>query len=776
MNVEQWLNNNELAIQIWKSKYQYNNESFEEWLDRVSGNDGELKQKILEKKFLFGGRILAGRGTAKDRNVTLSNCYVLDYPQDNIESIYKTCSDLARTYSYGGGVGICIDKLRPKGAIVNNAARTTTGAVSFMDTFSKVSETIGQQGRRGALMLALDINHPDIEEFIDIKTDLNKVLGANISVKVDNKFMMAVERNEKHICKFYVEDTGEYIEKEYNARELFKKLVQNNYNYAEPGILYWDNFNNFSLLDKFIERGLFEYAGTNPCAEEPLPAGGSCLLGSINLSAYVKNPFTDEAYIDLREFEQDVAIYIKALNRVLDENAELHPLQIQRDVARDLRQIGLGVMGIADMIIMMGIRYGSSESLEILDLIGHSLAYKSLFHSSLMNVQDGKAKFSDGNEQLLADSYFVKVHNDEDNKLYNQILKHGLRNSALLTIAPTGSISTMLGISGGIEPIFAKSYNRRTISLNDEETTYKVYTPIVKELMDRLNIDDENKLPNYIVTAHDLQPMERVQVQSVMQKHIDASISSTVNLNEDATFEDVYDIYMQAWKHKLKGITIFRNNCKRTAILTTPSKEEEKPLETPLNSSNEYPRGYVLPTNDNTIGLKRKLKGGCGSIHVQAHFDMETGKMMEVFVNKGGGGGCNSNLNALSRMISLALRGGITIEDIADQLSSTINCPSFASARAKGLPLSQGSSCANAIGKILIKMNKEFQEMFKMVCKQEDEELIQENNEDEYRDYIKKHGEIEFMKAYHKCPQCFDDIRAEGGCMSCPSCSFSKCE
>jgi ribonucleoside-diphosphate reductase alpha chain len=776
MNVEQWLNNNELAIQIWKSKYQYNNESFEEWLNRVSGNDGELKQKILEKKFLFGGRILAGRGTAKDRNVTLSNCYVLDYPQDNIESIYQTCSDLARTYSYGGGVGICIDKLRPKGAVVNNAAKTTTGAVSFMDTFSKVSETIGQQGRRGALMLALDINHPDIEEFIDIKTDLTRVLGANISVKVDNKFMMAVERNEKHICKFYVEDTGEYIEKEYNARELFKKLVQNNYDYAEPGILYWDNFNNFSLLDKFIERGLFEYAGTNPCAEEPLPAGGSCLLGSINLSAYVKNPFTDEAYIDLREFEQDVAIYIKALNRVLDENAELHPLQIQRDVARDWRQIGLGVMGIADMFIMMGIRYGSFESLEVLDQIGHSLAYKSLFHSSLMNIQDGQAKFSVGNGELLAESYFVKIHNDEDNKLYNQILRHGLRNSALLTIAPTGSISTMLGISGGIEPIFAKSYNRRTISLNDEETTYKVYTPIVKELMDRLNIDDEDKLPNYVVTAHDLQPMERVQVQSVMQKHIDASISSTVNLNEDATFEDVYDIYMQAWKHKLKGITIFRNNCKRTAILTTPSKEEEKTSETPLNSSNEYPRGYVLPTNDNTIGLKRKLKGGCGSIHVQAHFDMETGKMMEVFVNKGGGGGCNSNLNALSRMISLALRGGIAIEDIADQLSSTINCPSFASARAKGLPLSQGSSCANAVGKILIEMNKEFQEMFKMVCKQEDEELMQEDNEQEYKDYIKKHGEIEFMKAYHKCPQCFDDIRAEGGCMSCPSCSFSKCE
>ena len=238
MRIEEWLNNNELAINIWKNKYQQDNESFAAWLDRISNHNEELKQLILEKKFLFGGRILANRGLQdKGKKVTYSNCYVMKNPQDSIEDIYRCCSDIARTFSMGGGCGIVLDNLRPRGAKVRNSARTTTGAVSFMDTFSKVSETIGQNGRRGALMIALDINHPDIEEFIDIKTDLSKVLGANISVKVDDEFMNKVKNNETHVCEFYVKETGEKIVKEYNARELFMKLVQNNYDYAEPK--YW---------------------------------------------------------------------------------------------------------------------------------------------------------------------------------------------------------------------------------------------------------------------------------------------------------------------------------------------------------------------------------------------------------------------------------------------------------------------------------------------------------------------------------------------------------
>ena len=629
-------------------------------------------------------------------------------------------------------------------------------------------------------MLALDVNHPDIEEFIDCKTDLTRILGANISVKVDDEFMKKVKNNETHVCEFYVKETNEKIVKEFNARELFNKLVQNNFDYAEPGILYWSTFNKHSLLSEYIKEGLFEYGGTNPCAEEPLPEGGACLLGSINLSEYVKYPFTKYAEFDFANFEKDIPIYIEALNDCLEENQELHPLDYQRECAKEWKQIGLGIMGLADVFIKMGIKYGSQESLDLINEIGHMLAYVSLATSNQLNLENGDAPFSEGRGDLLADSWFVNNHSNDDiddSALKDRIRAFGLYNSALLTVAPTGSISTMLGVSGGIEPIFATSYNRRTISLNDEETTYKVYTPVIQQLMDALDIDNEEDLPSYVITSHEIKPLNRIKVQGAMQEHIDASISSTINLKEEATVEDVYEIYIQAWEYGLKGVTIYRDNCKRQGILTTTPKEEEKASEEPLNASESIPRGVILPTNDNVIGLKRKLVGGCGSIHLQVYFDIETGAMTEVFINKGGTGGCNSNLNALSRMISLALRGGINIEDIADQLSSTINCPSFASSRAKGISLSPGSSCASAISKALIDLNKEFQTMFNALVKEE-EEMQEQNDEQiqEYRDFIEKNGQIEFVKRYHKCPECFDDIIASGGCYQCNSCSYSKCE
>lgn len=253
----------ELGENIWKNKYQYNNESFEQWLDRVSGKNEDIKQLIKDKKFLYGGRILSNRGLDKLGNkVTYSNCYVLPQIEDNIEDIYKTCSNLARTFSYGGGVGIDISNLRPKGAKVNNTAKTTTGACSFMDTYSQVAETIGQNGRRGALMISMDINHPDVEEFIDIKKDLDKVTKANISVKVTNEFMEAVINNENWSLNFETED-GQIITKEVNAKELFMKLCESNWDYAEPGILYWDNIKDYNILSTDDE---FEYAGVNPCA------------------------------------------------------------------------------------------------------------------------------------------------------------------------------------------------------------------------------------------------------------------------------------------------------------------------------------------------------------------------------------------------------------------------------------------------------------------------------------------------------------------------------
>ena len=339
MNVQDWLGvDNQLGIDIWHRKYQYNNESFEEWLNRVSNNNKDVANLIKEKRFLFGGRILANRGLNTDGyKVTYSNCYVTD-TNDSIEDIFETAKKIARTFSYGGGIGVDISKLAPRGAKVHNSAKESTGAVSFMDLYSMVTGLIGQAGRRGALMLSMSCEHPDIEEFIDVKNDLDKVNFANISVRVTNEFMQAAMNDEEFTLRFERKETGEVIEKTVKARDLLHKLAENNWNTGEPGMLFWDTIESYNLLS--TTPG-FEYAGTNPCGEEPLPAGGSCLLGSMNLSEYVLSPFTENAMFDFKLFEEDVATAITALNDVLEEGLPLHPLQEQRDSVAKWKQVGL---------------------------------------------------------------------------------------------------------------------------------------------------------------------------------------------------------------------------------------------------------------------------------------------------------------------------------------------------------------------------------------------------------------------------------------------------
>lgn len=268
MNIYDWLGqDNQLGVTIWENKYQYNNETFDEWLDRVTDGNEEYKQLIVDKKFLPAGRILSNRGLHKEGlKVTYSNCYVIPAPEDNIESIFDCAKGLARTFSYGGGVGIDISKLAPRGAKVNNTARETSGSVSFMDLYSMVTGLIGQNGRRGALMISIDCNHPDLEEFIELKTDLDRVTKANISVKITKEFMEAVKNDEDYLLTFVREETGETIEKVVNAKEVFRKLCVANWDFAEPGMLFWDEITNWNLLSNNDE---FEYAGVNPCAEEP---------------------------------------------------------------------------------------------------------------------------------------------------------------------------------------------------------------------------------------------------------------------------------------------------------------------------------------------------------------------------------------------------------------------------------------------------------------------------------------------------------------------------
>lgn len=747
MTVQEWLGTeNQLGQDIWERKYRYENETFDEWINRVSGGNSEIANLIKEKKFLFGGRILANRGLEnKGRKISLSNCYVIEPPEDNIESIFDCAKKLARTYSYGGGCGVDISKLSPRGAKVNNAAKETTGSVSFMDLYSMVTGLIGQAGRRGALMLSLSCEHPDLEEFIGIKSDLDRVTKANISIRITDKFMAAVKNKTPFTLSFTRLETGETITKEIDAYEMFHKMCEMNWDYAEPGMLFWDRINNWNLLSCDDE---FEYAGTNPCAEEPLPAGGSCLLGSINLAE-----FACDTGFDFESFKHCVKSSVIALNEVLDEGLPLHPLKEQRESVYDWRQIGLGIFGLADLLIKLGIKYGSPEAIDLCDMIGHTMADMAIKTSAVLAKEYGVyPKYKP--EAVEQSAFYSKNALGETKELVESF---GLRNSQLLTIAPTGSLSTMLGVSGGIEPIFANYYTRKTESLKGHDEYYKVYTPIVKEYMDKHGVKDDSELPDYFVTAQTLDYKNRIYMQSIWQSHIDASISSTVNVPNDFTVEQVEGLYMTAWDAGLKGVTIFRDGCKRAGILTIKENVEDI-----VEKPHRLERGMIIKADDNCIGKKRTLRTGCGTLHCEAFFDPDNGQLLETYFSKGSSGGCNNFMIGLSRMISLAARGGIDVYSIVDQLKSSGTCPSYAVRTATKHDTSKGSSCPVAIGNALLEM---YEEMM-------DEVGFSDIEEKELEVITPKI--VPVSKA--KCPQCGGELVFEGGCNTCKNCGWSKCD
>ena len=755
MIVEEWLGkDNQLGIDIWNKKYRRNNETFDEWLDRVSGKNSEVRQLIIDKKFLPAGRILSNRGI-DDEKCSLSNCYVITPPKDNIESIYETCSKLARTYSYGGGCGIDISNLAPEGAKVHNQAKATSGAVSFMDTFSQVTEQIGQNGRRGALMISISDTHPDLEKFITIKSDLNKVNYANISVRISDAFMKAVEEDKDWELKFERKETGEVISKTVKAKELFRKLCEQNWNYAEPGMLFWDRINNYNLLSNTKS---FKYAGVNPCAEEPLPAGGSCNLCAINLAAFVK-----DASFDFDDFSYVVQEAVKYQNDILREGLTRHPLKEQQESVANYKQIGIGIMGLADMLIKLHIQYGSEEALELCDKIGTYLNYYGIKASS--DLGDILGQYKDFNlEEITSTEYWKEQLESFIKYNLNLFPFSHLRNSQLFTIAPTGTISTMIGVSGGIEPIFANYYERTTKSLHGKDVKYKVYTPIVKQYMDEHNLEDDNKLPQYFVTSSDIPVYSRINMQAVWQKHIDASISSTVNLPNEATVEDVENLYMYAWKNGLKGITVYRAGCAREGILVAKDTKSDKQEDNERILPKELPRGFIYQTRDNDmIGIKRTLTTGCGKLHMSTYWDDATGELLEVFLDRGRDGGCNSFMIGLSRMISLAARGGIDFLAIVDQLTSTYTCPSYNARKIIKGDVSPGNCCPTAIGKALIDVHKQVCNMIGI----DDEEIVINTNNKTNSTKVKIISE--------KCPECGADIVHENGCNSCKSCGYSKC-
>ena len=754
MKIEEWLGqDNQLGMDIWKNKYCQDGEDFEQWLERISGGNREIAQLIREKKFLFGGRILSNRGLENQgRKVSLSNCYVVTPPEDNIESIFECAKKLARTYSYGGGCGVDISGLAPRGAKINNAAKETSGAVSFMELYSLVTELIGQNGRRGALMISIDCSHPDVEAFVDLKTDLNKVTKANISVRINREFMEAVKNNQMYRLHYTREATGETIEKEINARELFRHIAEVNWDYGEPGALFWDRVCEWNLLSNTKE---FQFAGVNPCAEEPLPAGGSCLLGSLNLSEFVRDAFTDHASFDFDGLKHAVKVSVRALNEVLEEGLPMHPLPEQRESVNDWRQIGLGIMGLAALLIKMRITYGESEALELCDQIGFLMADTAIAASAMLAKEKGPfPKYKQ--ENILSTPYFQANTSEGTVEL---VKKYGLRNSQLLTIAPTGTLSTMLGISGGIEPVYANYYERKTESLHGTDVYYKVYTKIVENYMKDFKITDDSNLPEYFVTAMALEYHQRIDMQSVWQRHIDASISSTVNVPNRFTVEETENLYLYAYEKGLKGITIFRDGCRRLGVLSTEETKKSGPV-----AGDGLKRGEIVLVTDDVLGKKRKLITGCGSLHCIALFDPHTGALLETYLSKGSTGGCNNFMIGLSRMISISARGGIDIYTIIDQLNSTGSCPSYSVRRATHKDTSKGSCCPMAVGNALLDMYNEVQQ-----------EIAQKSAKEPAKKIPKPKAVQASPRDKMICPECGEPLVFEGGCNVCKSCGWSKC-
>jgi ribonucleoside-diphosphate reductase alpha chain len=618
--------------------------------------DGELFVKVKECGWTAPHRLkVYDLSVAEDHSFVAEfavahNCYVIPIKEDSIEGIFEWCKEAARTYSLGGGVGTDISILRPKGSPVNNSAIYSSGSVSFMELFSTTTGTIGQSGRRGALMITISVDHPDVLDFIEIKNDpeRRKVQYANISVRVTDEFMRAVERDEEFLLRYESERIGRF-ERRVRAREIWEKLVKNAWASAEPGVIFWDTVKRESTT----EYNGMEVITTNPCSEIPLEAYGACCLGNVNLSKFVLDSFTPNARIDWPTLEKALRYAVRFLDDVLDYNADKHPLPAQREASLRSRRIGVGFTGFGDMLIKLGLKYDSDEAIAFTDKLFERIKHIVYDESTELAVEKGTFPAFD-REQHLRSAFIKRL----DRSLIEKIKSNGLRNAALLTVPPVGSGSVLAGCSSGIEPIFSLSYVRKSKSLSKSE--FEVSHPLVREYMEKMGLSHINELPKTFVTAHEIEPIMRVRMQATIQKHIDHAISSTVNLAKDVSPETIGDIYFEAWKAGCKGITVYREGSREGILLTKEAKEGEKPARATL-----VPRPRPKVVKGKTYRMKTEL----GTVFITVNEDDEG--IFEVFVQGLGKSGTSTAAftEAIGRLISLALRSGVKPSAIIDQLS-----------------------------------------------------------------------------------------------------------
>lgn len=555
----------DLQRDIYENKYRNENETFNEFLERVSGGNQKIKKLIRDKKFLFGGRTLANRGV--DNGASFSNCYTEGRVGDSLEEIMDTAKNLALTYKHQGGEGLSLTNIRPKGMPIGNSGFVSDGFIPFMKIFDTTTSAISQGGaRKGALLMACDVEHKDIMDFIKIKSDTNEITKANLSVEISDDFMDAVE-------KYYTkgETVTLHIKKEYGGHpieydivpiDIYKEIIKHAYEYADPGVIFTRRFKNYNLME-YIDS--YNIEASNACGEQPMKKAISCNLSSINLAEYIKNN-----KFDFKSFKEDIHIIVEAMDDIVEEGKDRHALPLQREEIAKYRNIGIGFMGLGTLFIKLGIKYGSNESKELLDMIMNVMFREAVFASSNLAVKRGS--FPEYNDSVFR-AEIVQKHFSQDE--IKKLMSQGIRNASLLSIAPTGSIGTMFGVTTGIEPEFAFKYRRKTESLHgNEDKYYDVYVPIAKEYMEENNT---NVLPDYFVSSENVHWRDRIEMQAIAQEHVDTAISSTVNLPKGTSLDSVEHLYLYAWKRGLKGVTIFYSGGKKAGILTTGNDVTNKP-------------------------------------------------------------------------------------------------------------------------------------------------------------------------------------------------------
>ncbi|MEL0120999.1 MAG: adenosylcobalamin-dependent ribonucleoside-diphosphate reductase [Paracoccaceae bacterium] len=743
-----------IAQQIWDMKYRLKEADGTEidhtvqdtWrriakdLAKVEADPAKWEEKFYDAlegfKFLPAGRITAGAGTG--RQVTLFNCFVMGTIPDDMGGIFEMLKEAALTMQQGGGIGYDFSTIRPKGALVRGVAADASGPLSFMDVWDAMCRTIMSAGsRRGAMMATLRCDHPDIEDFITAKSDAARLRMFNMSVLITDPFMEAVKED----ADWHLVFEGKTF-KTVSARGLWDQIMQATYDYAEPGVIFIDRINNANNLN-YCET----IAATNPCGEQPLPPYGACLLGSINLARLVVDPFEGTAQLDEELLKGLVATAVRMMDNTVD--ASKFPLEAQAREAENKRRIGLGVTGLADALLMVGVRYGSKEAAELTEKWLHQVARASYLASVDLAKEKGAFPLFDA-EPYLASGTMVGMDAD----VRDAIKAHGIRNALLTSIAPTGTISLYAGnVSSGIEPVFAYSYTRKVLQKDGSRTEEEVTDYAVQMWRDKFG---DKELPDYFVNAQTLLPADHVRMQAAAQKWIDSSISKTINCPEDIDFGTFKNVYLEAYESGCKGCTTYRPNAVTGSVLSVSEKSEATPevdkgadviyMSEPLDRPQSLEgRTYKLKWPDSEHAIYLTIN----DIILNGHR-----RPFEVFIN-------SKNMEhfawtvALTRMISAVFRRGGDVSFVVEELKAVFDPRGGAWIKGKYIP-SILAAIGGAIETHMIDTG--FLEGEGLGLKHDPKGSILD---------------IAIAKPCSSCGQY--EMRMLEGCMTCASCGFSKC-